>query len=71
MHAVRKKIVTDENHQPVEVVISYQDWLEIERLLELQSEERLVTDLSAFRGAITLTEDPADYQRRVRDEWPS
>ena len=69
MIAIRKKIVTDEDHNPVEVVISYGDWLEIEKLLGLQLEKQLLTDLSRFRGVITLTEDPLEYQRRIRAEW--
>ena len=32
--AIRKKIVTDEESRPVTVQIDYEDWLEIERLLE-------------------------------------
>jgi hypothetical protein len=67
--AIRKKIVTDEDHQPVEVVISYADWLEIERLLDIRTAEPRRVDLSRFAGAITITEDPLQYQRRIRDEW--
>lgn len=69
MIAVRKKIVHDENDQPVEVLISYQDWLEIERLLALKDEEQRYTDLSEFEGVLTLTEDPLEFQRRIRAEW--
>ncbi|MBA2775342.1 MAG: hypothetical protein H0U31_01275 [Chloroflexia bacterium] len=69
MIAIRKKIVTDEDHNPVEVVINYDDWLEIERLLGLQPGKKLLTDLSAFRGVITMTEDALEYQRRIRAEW--
>ena len=72
MIAIRKKIVTDEDHNPVEVVISYDDWLEIERLLNIQSPDPRRVDLSRFAGKLTmeLPEDPVDYQRRIRDEWP-
>jgi hypothetical protein len=69
MIAIRKKIVTDEDHKPVEVVISYDDWLEIERLLNIQKPERRHVDLSRFAGAITLTEDPLEFQHRIRAEW--
>jgi hypothetical protein len=69
MLKVRKKIVTDENHQPVEVLISYEDWLEIERLLGLQKTEERRVDLSRFAGTIRITEDPLEYQRRIRAEW--
>lgn len=73
MIAVRKKIVTNANDQPVEVVIDYEDWLKIERLLDIQQEQEdeppLLTDLAEFRGTMTITEDPVAYQRRIRDEW--
>ena len=69
MIAIRKKIVTDEDHKPVEVVISYDDWLEIERLLNIQKPEPRRVDLSRFAGTITLTEDPLEFQRRIRAEW--
>lgn len=69
MLTVRKKFITNEDHQPVEVVISYEDWLEIERLLDIQPAQPRRVDLSRFAGAITITEDPLEYQQRVRDEW--
>jgi hypothetical protein len=69
MHAIRKKIVTDEAHRPIAVQVDYEDWLEIERLLQLRDDAPLV-DLSPFIGTITLNEDPLEYQRRIRDEWP-
>lgn len=69
MIAIRKKIVTDEDHKPVEVVISYDDWLEIERLLNIRKADRRHVDLSRFAGTITLTEDPLEFQRRIRAEW--
>ncbi len=40
MHAIRKKIVTDEDARPVAVQIDYEDWLEIERLTEKTSRGR-------------------------------
>ncbi len=69
MIAIRKKIVTDEEHQPVAVQIDYDDWLEIEKLLNLQPEKQLLTDLSEFRGVLKLSEDALEYQRRTRAEW--
>jgi hypothetical protein len=69
--AIRKKIVTDEDHKPVAVQIDYDDWLEIERLLKLEQPEPRRVDLSRFAGKLTmeLPEDPVEYQRRIRDEW--
>ncbi len=70
MYAIHKKFVLDENQNPIAVQIDYEDWLEIERLLDLQSEARKATDLSRYSGVIQLTEEPLDYQKRIRDEWP-
>ncbi len=39
MSRIRKKIVTDEAQQPVAVQIDYNDWLKIERSLNLRDEE--------------------------------
>lgn len=66
-----KKFVIDENHQPVAVQIDYADWLEIERLLDIQPPKPRRIDLSRFQGKLQmeLTEDPVEYQRRIRDEW--
>ena len=69
MHKIGKKILTDESQRPVAVQIDYSDWLEIERRLNLRSEEARSTDLSAYDGGIALTEDPLDYQSRIRHEW--
>lgn len=56
---------------PIAVLIDYQDWQKIEQLLEsyysqAQQEENA---LSQFAGSIQLTEDPLQYQQRVRSEW--
>lgn len=68
MRTIRKRIVTDENSRPVAVQIDYEDWLEIERLLGLQSEKKKPTDLSRYRG-IWKGVDGLEYQRRIREEW--
>lgn len=45
---VRKKIVTDENHQPVAVQIDYDDWLRIAHALDLETlDEEGASDTSA------------------------
>ena len=69
MHAIRKTIVTDEAMHPIAVQIDYADWLEIERSLDLGSDEIKLSDPSCFSGVITLTEDPLVFQSRVRGEW--
>lgn len=66
---IAKKLVTDENLRPVAVQIEYSDWLKIERALGLESPPR-VTDLSRFSGVLKLTEDPLEFQKRMRSEWP-
>jgi hypothetical protein len=69
MRKIRKKILTDKEEQPVAVQIDYSDWLEIERSLNLQGEDARKTDLSAYEGVISLTEEPLGYQSRIRQEW--
>ena len=69
MHKIGKKILRDESQRPVAVQIDYSDWLEIERCLDLPSEETRSTDLSKYEGVIALTEEPLGYQSRIRQEW--
>ena len=69
MHKIGKKIIKDESQRPVAVQIDYSDWLEIERRLDLRSKETRSTDLSKYKGVITLTEEPLSYQSRIRQEW--
>lgn len=63
----RKKIVTDETMRPIAVQIDYQDWQKIEKLLESYRTQQ--PDIDRFAGIIQLTEDPLQYQHRVRNEW--
>jgi hypothetical protein len=51
---IHKKIVINENQEPVEVVIDYADWLEIERLLGLQPTEPPKVDLQKYAGSIRM-----------------
>lgn len=64
---IRKKILTDENNEPIAVQIDYKDWLECEKILNLKSPQTI--DLSEFSGKISLTEDPLEFQKKIRDEW--
>ena len=43
---IKKKIVTDEDNQPVAVQIDYKDWLEFEKILGIKSSKK--GDLSKF-----------------------
>ena len=69
MRDIDKKIVVDQQSRPVAVILDYQDWLEIERLLAPMKEAAPPTDLSRYAGTLHLTEDPLSYQRGCRDEW--
>ena len=69
MRKIKKKILTDKSERPIAVQIDYSDWLEIERSLSLLVDQAVETDLSSYEGTITLTEDPLEYQSRVRQEW--
>ena len=71
MRNFKKKIVTDETMRPVAVLIDYEDWQEIEKLLaiaQLKTEEQNV-DLAKYAGSIKLSIDPLEYQQQIRDEW--
>lgn len=69
MGVIHKKLVTDENNRPVAVQFDYEDWLKIERELNLKSPDRVASDINRHAGCLKLTEDPLDYQKRCRDEW--
>lgn len=75
MHAIRKKIVTDEESRPVAVQIDYEDWLEIERLLESRKAEKPKPGKSRYQELLERTNhswtagDGLEYQIRIREEW--
>lgn len=75
MDAIRKKIVTDEESRPVAVQIDYEDWLEIERLLEGLEAKEPETGGSGYRELLEKTRgswkhgDGLEYQIRIREEW--
>lgn len=70
MRDIKKTILKDKFEKPIAVQIEYSDWLEIERSLKLQSEGLSESALSKYQGVITLTEDPLEFQKRIRQEWP-
>lgn len=70
MVPIKKKIVTDESNRPIAVQIDYADWLEIERRLGADRNGSHPVDLQQFAGTLRLSEDPVEYQRRVRGAWP-
>ncbi|MCC5608344.1 hypothetical protein LC612_16490 [Nostoc sp. CHAB 5834] len=66
----KKKIVIDEAMRPVAVLIDYQDWQQIEKILEAyQSQQKQEFNLNQYAGVIQLTQDPLEYQQQIRDEW--
>jgi len=65
----KKKIVTDEAMHPVAVLIDFQDWLEIEKILEAYKSEQEEFNLNKYIGAIKLTQDPLEYQQQIRNDW--
>jgi hypothetical protein len=70
MLPIRKKFVTDESMKPVAVLIDYEDWQKIEQLLAAsQITEKEDFNIAKYAGIIKLTEDPLQYQHRIRDEW--
>lgn len=70
MATIRKTIVRDNEERPVAVQIDYADWLKIEKLLaDNDSVEPRANSLDAYRGCLNLTEDPMEFQLRIRGEW--
>ncbi len=65
----KKKIVTDETMRPVAVLIDYQDWKQIEKILEAHQLQQEELNLNKYAGVIQLTQDPLEYQQQIRDEW--
>jgi hypothetical protein len=70
MTPIHKHILVDESQQPVAVQVEYADWLEIERQLQFTVDISAETDLSQFSGVISLKEDPLEFQKKLRKEWP-
>lgn len=73
---IHKRIVTDENRRPVAVQIDYDDWLEIERQLNLEpvgeppaEEETPLSELADDAAPHWQGGDGLEYQRRIREEW--
>ena len=69
MQPIRKQIVYDEQHRPVQVVIPYEDWQKLEALLS-SSNESNASALMGFFGKIDFKGDPVAIQRKMRSEWP-
>ncbi|MBD1867308.1 hypothetical protein H6F95_08355 [Cyanobacteria bacterium FACHB-471] len=69
MKPIRKQIVTDEAMRPVAVLIDYEDWQAIEKILKTHQQQDTTSALATYAGVIQLTVDPLDYQQQIRDEW--
>ncbi len=65
MHSIHPKIVSDEQMHPVAVQIDYADWLKIKKLLQ-DIEPKIAKNLEKYAGSIRLSEDPLDYQKKIR-----
>jgi glucokinase len=73
---LKKQIVTDEAMKPVAVIIDYQDWQQIETVLQKYWQEQNAANnsdvsaaLASYAGSITLTLDPLEYQQQERNAW--
>jgi hypothetical protein len=69
LKAIHKKVVMDETNKPVEVIINYDEWKEIEQLLDKELKVATKEQLKSYAGTLHLEEDPLVYQRRMRSEW--
>ncbi len=69
---IHKKIVSDDLQQPVAVLIEYQDWLEIEQLLNVESastiQKKPLRSLQNFRLSLPIVSaSSSDLMRQLRD----
>jgi hypothetical protein len=70
MDVIRRTIIRDDEQRPIAVHIDYADWLKIEKLLASDpTAEPRTSSLNSHRGCLKLTEDPLQYQIRMRGEW--
>jgi len=69
MQPIKKQIVTDESMRPVAVLIDYEDWQAIEKILEIYQQQNAIPSLASFAGVIQLSIDPLKYQQQIREEW--
>ncbi|MEW6684577.1 MAG: hypothetical protein AB1393_00035 [Candidatus Edwardsbacteria bacterium] len=65
---IHKKIVLDENNRPSEVIINYDEWKEIEQILECGRKIMHREKLKEYVGILHIKEDPLCFQRRIRGE---
>lgn len=66
MKPIKKKIVTDESMRPIAVLIDYQDWQAIEKILAAHEQKDSMPALTDFAGTVQLTVDPLEYQQKIR-----
>ena len=67
MKPIKKQIVADEAMRPVAVLIDYQDWQAIERILATYQPQDNASALAGYAGTIQLTIDPLVYQQQRID----
>ena len=82
MRSIRTQTLYDDAKHPVAVQIPYADWLEVEAQLRLADVQGATGGAQPFRpgataaalakyaGVLSLSEDPLEYQTRIREEWP-
>ena len=63
---IHRRIVVDENNKPLEVIISYDEWLKIENMITKTQKIMTREKLSKYIGIVNLKEDPLEYQKRIR-----
>ncbi|UBF29344.1 hypothetical protein K9N68_16810 [Kovacikia minuta CCNUW1] len=69
MQQIKKQIVTDESMRPIAVLIDYEDWQAIEKILETYQQHNVAPSLASYAGVLSLSIDPLEYQQQIREEW--
>ena len=68
MPEIHKTIITDTQQNPLAVQIPYQEWLDIERLLNLSSGMKATTNLARHAGRLDWPVDGMEYQRHASSD---
>jgi hypothetical protein len=51
------------------ITISKKSWHKIEKVLTKTQKNLKINDLKRFIGKIHLSEEPLEFQKRIRNEW--
>lgn len=65
---IHKKIVSDESQQPIAVLIDYQDWLEIEKIININNELKNKSLADSFQEIRQICQEE-NYFLEIPKRW--